>query len=92
MEQTPKVMTDFLRGLDCNVWVDDVLYFAADEISLLCLLDEIIGRLESVGVHSPRDADDSLPTVDSGSAEEGRSWPRRQSSLVSDDFRSSYLG
>ena len=33
-----KVMTDLLRGLDCNVWVDEVFYFAEDEISLLCLL------------------------------------------------------
>ena len=32
--------------------------------SLLCLLDEILGRLESVAVHSPCDADDSLPSVD----------------------------
>ena len=40
VEQTPKVMTDLLRGLDCNVWVDDVFYFAEDEISLLCLLDD----------------------------------------------------
>ena len=23
VEQTPKVMTDLLRGLECNVWVDD---------------------------------------------------------------------
>ena len=45
-------MTDLLRDLDCN-WVDDVFYFAEDEISLLCLLDEILGRLESVAVHSP---------------------------------------
>ena len=37
VEQTPKVMTDLLRDLDCNVWVDDVFYFAEDEISLLCL-------------------------------------------------------
>ena len=43
------VMTDLLRGLDCKVWVDDVFYFAEDEISLLCLLDERLGRLESVG-------------------------------------------
>ena len=50
MEQTPKVTTDLLRGLDCNVWVDDVFYFAEDEISLLRLLDEILGRLESVGL------------------------------------------
>ena len=48
VEQTPKVMTDLLRGLDCKVWVDDVFYCAEDEISLLCLLDEILGRLESV--------------------------------------------
>ena len=43
-------MTDLLRGLDCKVWVDDVFYFAEDEISLLRLLDEILGRLESVGL------------------------------------------
>ena len=43
-------MTDLLRGLDGNVWVDDVLHFAEDEISLLCLLDAILGRLESVGL------------------------------------------
>ena len=43
-------MTDLLRGLDCKVWVDDVFYFADDEISLLCLLDEILGRMESVGL------------------------------------------
>ena len=46
VEQTPKVMTDVLRNLDCKVWVDDVFYFAEDEISPLCLLDEILGRLE----------------------------------------------
>ena len=64
VEQTSKVMTDLLRDLDCNVWVDDVLYFTEDEISLLCLQDEILVRLESVAVHSPCDADDSLPSVD----------------------------
>ena len=36
------VMTDLLRGPDCKVWVDDVFYFAEDEISLLCLLDEFL--------------------------------------------------
>ena len=46
------------------MWVDDVFDFAEDEVSLLCLLDEILGRLESVAVHSPCDADDSLPSVD----------------------------
>ena len=44
VEQTPKVMTDLLRGLDCNMWVDDVFYFAEDEISLLCLLDWPVGE------------------------------------------------
>ena len=43
-------MTGLLRGLDCKVWVDDVFYSAEDEISLLCLLDEILGRFESVGL------------------------------------------
>ena len=43
-------MTDLLRGLDCKVWVDDVFYFAEDEIYFLCLLDEIFVRLESVGL------------------------------------------
>ena len=38
-----------MRGLDCKVWVDDVFYLAEDEISLLWSLDEILGRLESVG-------------------------------------------
>ena len=42
--------TDLLRGLECKVWVDDVSYFAEDEIALLCLLDEILGRLESVAL------------------------------------------
>ena len=48
VEQTLKVMTDLLRGLDCNVWEDDVFCFAEDEVSLLRLLDEILGWLESV--------------------------------------------
>ena len=64
MEQTPKAMTDLLRDLDCDVWIDDVFDFAEDEVTLLCLLDEILGRLESVAVHSPCNADDSLPSVD----------------------------
>ena len=44
------VMTALLRGLRCKVWVDNVFYFAEDEIPLLCLLDKILGRLESVGL------------------------------------------
>ena len=50
VEQTPQVMTDLLRDLDYDVWVDDVFDFAKDETSLLSLLDEILGRLESVGL------------------------------------------
>ena len=46
------------------MWVDDVFHFAEDELSLLCLLDEILGRLERVAVHSLCDADDSLPSLD----------------------------
>ena len=37
-----------IRDSDFNVWVDAFSYFAEDEISLLCSLDEILGRLESV--------------------------------------------
>ena len=43
-------MTDLLSGLDCKVWVDDVFYFAEDAFSVLSLLDEILGWLESVGL------------------------------------------
>ena len=63
VEQTPKVITDLLRDLDCDVWVDDAFDFAEVGISLLCFLDEILGRLERVAIHSPCDADDSLPSV-----------------------------
>ena len=44
VEQTPKVMTDLLRGPDCKVWVK---------------VPSVPVR--SVAVHSPCDADDSLP-------------------------------
>ena len=47
VEQTPKVMTDLLLGLDCKVWVK---------------VPSVPAR--SVAVHSPCDADDSLPSVD----------------------------
>ena len=47
VEQTLKVMTDLLRGLDCKVWV------------------KVPGvPVRSVAVHSPCDADDSLPSAD----------------------------
>ena len=47
VEQTPKVMTDFLLDLDFNVWVK---------------VPSVPVR--SVAVHSPCDADDSLPSAD----------------------------
>ena len=50
VEKTPKVMTDLLRDLDCDVWVDDVFDFEKDDTSLLCYQDEILGRSESVGL------------------------------------------
>ena len=52
--------------------------------------------VRSVAVHSPCDADDSLPSVliDVTRAAQRKAVADlgRQSSLVSDDFRSSYLG
>ena len=53
VEQTPKVMTDLLRDLDCDVWVDDVFDFAEDEVSLLCLLDEILSRVRECCCSQP---------------------------------------
>ncbi|MEP0580138.1 MAG: reverse transcriptase domain-containing protein [Marinobacter sp.] len=44
------VMTEVLRGLDCKVWVDDVFFFADTEEALLQLLDDILERLENVGL------------------------------------------
>ncbi|CAM9647274.1 unnamed protein product [Sphacelaria rigidula] len=42
------MVTDILRGLNCRVWVDDVFCFAETEEALVALLDEILGRLDSV--------------------------------------------
>ena len=65
------------------MWVDDVFDFAEDGITLLCLLDEILGRLESVAVHSPCDADDSLPSV-----EVIRAAQRKAAADLGDNLRS----
>ena len=51
--------------------------------SLLCLLDEILGRLESVAVYSPRDADDSLPSVDVIRAAQRKAIPDLRDTLRS---------
>lgn len=44
------VLTDVLRGLKCKVWVDDVFFFADTEEALLQQLDDILERLESIGL------------------------------------------
>ena len=44
VEQTPKVMTDLLRGLDCNAWVDNVFYFARmKSLSCVCWMKFLAG-------------------------------------------------
>ena len=44
------VMTDLLQGLNCKIWVDDVFFYADSEDALLQLLDDILARLEAVGL------------------------------------------
>ena len=41
VEQTPKVMTDLLLDLDCDVWVDDVFYVAS--LSCVCWMKFLAG-------------------------------------------------
>ena len=38
------VVTELLAGLNCMVWVDDIMCWEADEDDLLNTLDKIIGR------------------------------------------------
>ena len=40
------VVTKLLVGLNCKVWVDDVVWWGADEGGLLKILDKIVGCLE----------------------------------------------
>ena len=40
------VMTELLAGLNCTVWVDGIVWWAADEDNLLNILDNTLGRLE----------------------------------------------
>ena len=40
-------MTELLVGL--KVWVDDIVWWGADEDGLLNTLDKILGRLENAG-------------------------------------------
>ena len=44
------VMTELLVGIKCKIWVDDVFFYADNEDELVDTLDEILARLESVGL------------------------------------------
>ena len=44
------VMTELLTGLNCKVWVDDIVWWDADEDNLLNTLNNILGRLEDAGL------------------------------------------
>ena len=44
------VMTELLVGIKCKIWVDGVFFYADTEDELLDTLDEILARLESVGL------------------------------------------
>ena len=44
------VMTELLVGSKCKIWVDDVFFYADTKDELLDTLDEILARLESVGL------------------------------------------
>ena len=44
------VLTELLAGLNCKVWVDDIVWWGADEDDLLNTLDKIIGRLEDASL------------------------------------------
>ena len=43
-------MTELLVGIKCKIWVDDVFFYADTEDELLDTIDEILARLESVGL------------------------------------------
>ena len=45
-------LTRVLEGLNCMVWVDDVIYWGLDEPDLLNTLDLILERLEEVGLYA----------------------------------------
>ena len=44
------VMAGLLVGIKCTIWVDGVFFYADTEDELLDTLDEILARLESVGL------------------------------------------
>ena len=43
-------MTELLVGIQCKIWVDDVCVYADTDDELLDTIDEILARLESVGL------------------------------------------
>ena len=43
-------MTQVLAGLNCMVWVDDVVYWGEDEAVLLHTIDLILERMEAFGM------------------------------------------
>ena len=44
------VMTELLVGIKCKIWVDHVFFYADTEDELWDTIDEILARLESVGL------------------------------------------
>ena len=44
------VMAELLAGLNRKVWVDEIVWWGADEDDLLNTLDKILGRLEDAGL------------------------------------------
>ena len=44
------VMTELLVGIKCKIWVDYVFFYADTEDEFLDTRDEILARLESVGL------------------------------------------
>ena len=43
-------MTELLVGIKCKIWVDDVFFYTGTDDQHLDTLDEILPRLESVGL------------------------------------------
>ena len=43
-------MTELLVGITCKIWVDDVCFYADTEDEPLDAIDEILARLETVGL------------------------------------------
>ena len=44
------VTTELLVGLNCKVWVDEIVWWGTDRDNLLKTLEKILGRLEDAGL------------------------------------------